>query len=861
MAQSKKRRNPAQTSFLEVSTKTAPCVPGIREAVKDWMEAGYLGITATTRTLLNFWFHTDHRQRNGSKFAYFPFQQEAMETLVYLYEVAKIRRHKALLESFATVPNLRLLQYDDFARYCVKMATGSGKTKVMALVIAWQYFNAIVEDSQNFTATSLLIAPNVIVFERLRLDFEGGRIFRTDPIIPPELQIFWDFECYVRGEGERASSSGALYLTNIHQLYEDKDNREVQEPDIMTLMLGPRPPAQTTTVEPFDERIVRRGGPVLVINDEAHHTHDEESEWNRSIRRLHRGLVEKGKPGVMQVDLTATPRYSKGSLFTWTVFDYPLKQAMLDNIVKRPIKGVAKKIKEAPSEIASVRYQAYITAGVQRWREYREQLEPLKRKPVLFLMLNSTKDADEVADYLRAKYPSDFAEDRLTVIHTNLQGEVSKGDLDKARKIAREIDLPGNLVNAIVSVLMLREGWDVQNVTVVVGLRPYTSKANILPEQTIGRGLRLMFRPSFGQTPAFRERVDVIGNKAFIEFVEQLEREEDLELETFDLGKDKVVIEKIFPDPEKIDKDITIPALSPILARKRSLAEEIAGIDVACIKTPRLPKKEGDAAAQQFIYEGYDIITLEKLVEREYTIPEVQTSQEVISYYAKRIAADVKLPSQFAALVPKVREFLADYAFGEKVDLDEPGIIKAIAHPVAQHVTVKAFVAILRDAIVEERIPILENPGRPLSTCDGFPWSRPTAAASKTVFNLVAADNQFEKAFALFLEKAPDVARFAKLPEMFNFTIAYTDSAANLRYYEPDFVAVTFDGVHHLIETKGREDVDVKHKDRAANLWCENATLLTGTEWQYRKVPQKEFEKLQAEDFEDLVGLEPVRMV
>lgn len=184
-------------------------------------------------------------------------------------------------------------------------------------------------------------------------------------------------------------------------------------------------------------------------------------------------------------------------------------------------------------------------------------------------------------------------------------------------------------------------------------------------------------------------------------------------------------------------------------------------------------------------------------------------------------------------------DLFSTHAFGETVNLDDPTLIKAIAHPVAQHVTVKAFVALLRDVIVEEQIPTLETEGRPLSTCEGFPWSRPTLPASKTVFNLVAADNQFEKAFALFLQKANDVTRFAKLPERFGFTISYTDTAANLRYYEPDFVAVTSDGIHHLIETKGQEDIDVKHKDRAAALWCENATLLTGVEWQYKKFCKK----------------------
>ncbi len=294
--------------------------------------------------------------------------------------------------------------------------------------------------------------------------------------------------------------------------------------------------------------------------------------------------------GVIQLDVTATPRYSKGSLFTWTVFDYPLKQAIIDNVIKRPIKGIMQGIKEAPSDIASVRYQAYLTAGVERWREYRDQLAKLKRKPVLFVMMNSTHDADDVADYLRVKYPAEFAGDKLLVIHTDRAGEVAKGDLDTARKAAQEIDYGKSPINAIVSVLMLREGWDVQSVTVVVGLRPYTAKANILPEQTIGRGLRLMFRGRPGE-PTFRERVDVIGNRAFIEFVEQLEHDEEIEFETVDLGEDRVVIVKIFPDPEKLAHDICVPVLSPTLARKRTLKEEIEGLDVSRFKTPKLPMK------------------------------------------------------------------------------------------------------------------------------------------------------------------------------------------------------------------------------------------------------------------------------
>ena len=672
-----------QLSLLEARVSTAPLVPGIREKVNAWREGGYKGISKTTRILLNYWFRTDHRLPDGRKFKYHYFQQEAVETLIYLYEVAAIRRHKGLVETFATRGDLRLLQYDDFARYCVKMATGSGKTKVMSLAIAWQFFNAVAEARDEFAKTFLLIAPNVIVFERLRTDFEGGRVFRTDPVIPPELQIFWqDFQFYMRGEGERASSLGALYLTNVHQFYERPDAGQ-DEPGELTAVLGPKPPAQTSEIEDFRERIIDRGGPVVVLNDEAHHTHDEESEWNKIIRALH-GEVSGGLGE--QLDFTATPRHSKGQLFSWTVYDYPLKQAIIDNVVKRPLKGIAQGISEQPSDIASVRYQAFLAAGVERWKEYREQLATFGKKPVLFVMMNDTAEADDVGDWLRTKYPSEFGAEKLEIIHTNKSGDIAVRDLDKARRAVREVDDEKSPINCIVSVMMLREGWDVQNVTVIVGLRPYSSKANILPEQTIGRGLRLMFRGATGYT----ERVDVIGNRKFIEFVEQLEREEDIQLEIFKIGE-KVSIVTIAPDPNKADKDIAIPVLSPILTRKKSLAEEIAGLDVSALECPVLPRKQGDTAAKTFHYEGYDIITLQKIIERDYQVPEPQTAEEVIGYYAKRIAQDVKLPSQFAVLVPKVREFLEMKAFGEPVTLNEPAMIKAISSNVAHYVTVKTF--------------------------------------------------------------------------------------------------------------------------------------------------------------------------
>ena len=257
--------------------------------------------------------------------------------------------------------------------------------------------------------------------------------------------------------------------------------------------------------------------------------------------------------------------------------------------------------------------------------------------------------------------------------------------------------------------------------------------------------------------------------------------------------------------------------LSPILARKKSLAEEIAGLDVAGMTARCCPSRRGTPPRRRSTTRAYDIITLQKLVEREYTIPEPQTAEEVICYYAKRIAQDVKLPSQFAALVPKVREFLETVAFGERVDLSRPAMIKAIAtssRAVRDGQDLRGGLA--RPCRRGAALRRLESAGRRLSETQPFPFSRPTFAAEKTVFNLVAADNEFEREFARFLEDAPDVVALCQAPGALRLRHRIHRQRPNLRYYEPDFVASDTQGTHFVIETKGREDVDVAYKDRAA---------------------------------------------
>ena len=275
-------------------------------------------------------------------------------------------------------------------------------------------------------------------------------------------------------------------------------------------------------------------------------------------------------------------------------------------------------------------------------------------------------------------------------------------------------------------------------------------------------------------------------------------------------------------------------------------------MDFTCNPIPLITKSKD---IKKFIYEGFDIITKIKLLEREYEIPPVQSAEEVIGYYAKRIAENIKIPSQFSVLAPKIREFFIKKAFGKEVDLNDKVVIQAMSTNVASFVVINEFEKALKEIVIEESTPELTVPKRFLSDTNPFPYSRTVLESDKTIFNYVTCENKFETAFAKFLDKAKEIKAFAKLPEQFGFSIEFTDTRANIRHYYPDWVAVAQNKINWLIETKGREDTDVQLKNNAAVRWCENATELTGEPWKFIIVKQQDFERLNPDSFEDLKAL------
>ena len=214
------------------------------------------------------------------------------------------------------------------------------------------------------------------------------------------------------------------------------------------------------------------------------------------------------------------------------------------------------KLTERQSAKYTEKYADYLDLGVIEWRKAYAEHEKLGVKAILFVMTDDTRNCDEVAEYLENRYPD--LKDAVLVIHTKRNGEITeatsgkkKEELERLRKQAKEIDSIESPYKAIVSVLMLKEGWDVRNVTTIVGLRPYSAKSNILPEQTLGRGLRRMYLEDA------EEYVSVVGTDAFMEFVESIQAE-GVELERRPMGEGAkpntpLVIEV---DAENRDKDI-----------------------------------------------------------------------------------------------------------------------------------------------------------------------------------------------------------------------------------------------------------------------------------------------------------------
>jgi type III restriction enzyme len=851
-------------------------VENLRFQVDDWRVKNYPGASTIAHRLFEYWFSEDHEvSAFPVPFRYHFCQREAIETLIYLVEIAKIRDAKVLIQTYAKIFPKELLTHnisfqekmdgtrqvvryvaefeatriqelppEDLLRYAFKMATGSGKTSVIAMVMVYSHFHKKRIPRSNLSTNFLLVAPNIIVYQRLERDFGSNRIFHELPLIPPEWRGSWSQKVILRGEAADPGPSSNLFVSNIQQLYETR-TKEWAPQNAVDVLLGPKPkdcPAQRSLLERIQSL-----RDLVVMNDEAHHVHDDELSWNKSLLAIHEALPEGLS---LWLDFSATPKDQSGMYFPWTVCDYPLAQVVEDRIVKAPIIVTKENDAKQPLDPEDVtkdniteKYAYWIHAAVKRWKDHWTTYGPLGIRPVLFVMAEKSVYADAIGEYLRNTTEFGLTRSEVLVIHTDSAGEITKGDLDKAREAARDIDRPTNKIKAIVSVMMLREGWDVRSVSVVLGLRPFTAKAEVLPEQVIGRGLRLML----GIGPDRTQTLEVLGTRNLLNVLRtQLEAEGVGVVSTKNDPPTPIIVEVV---KERIGFDIAIPLTKPRLVHN---VRKLSNLDLASFKP---------------IYEESVLLDVYRVKLRmEFAMTETNVHQadvdagqlpsanDLLGSLTNKVIHKAKLTSAFAELYPAMKAYVSTRCFGVTVDIDSKRVRSHLHRPEIQEAIASYMAKEIATLIIQTDTLKFEKKDFKLSDTNRFAWRRdlpPPLICKHTLFNYVASYNGFERKFAKFLDDAPDVLRFASLGTTqqgdsgTQFRVDYLKASGAIGFYHPDWVVVqkTKSGeVNWIIETKGRVWEGTDAKDHAIRYWCDSITVQTGSAWKFYRSNQNDFE-------------------
>ncbi len=846
-----------------------PLVHKIREGVKSWRKRGYEGACHTTRTLLNYWFNTEHfvPGPNGDprQFQYYFAQREAVESAIWLYEIEKAHDPYSLLRYDSSEQVSKGMFEETWTRYVMKLATGAGKTKVMSLLVAWSYFHKRYEPDSDLSTNFLITAPNIIVLDRLRVDFDGLRIFNEDPVLPEngyegqDWRSDFQVTLHIQDEIGNISNTGNIFLTNIHRIHLNETNPSLEDENTEDYFLGTKPTGKTNDSQADLGKIVREVSDLVILNDEAHHIHSNTQAGFKAIEEISNKLKIKGGKLSAQFDVTATPKHEGGGIFVQTISDYPLVEAIRQQVVKTPVlpdEASRAKLQERKSSKFCEQFRDYLHLGVYEWKKVYDELIKLNKKSVLFIMTDDTKNCDEVAEYLEATFKE--LKDAVLVIHTKNNGEISesntnknKEDLDILRKASREIDSMESPYKAVVSVMVLKEGWDVQNVVSIVGLRQYESK--ILPEQTLGRGLRRMFR---GEDVS--EKVSVIGTSKFIEFVESI-KIEGVEFEYTPMGdknpRSPLVIEVDRENPKKdIESlDIVLPVLAPRIYREY---KNLNDIKVGNLKfKPVSLKQYTEEEKRQIVFKDIDKDEISHVTELD--TDSEPNFQNAISYFTTSIMRDLRLVGGKDILFGKLMEFTEKYLFGQKVPLDDFNTLRNLSEPEVNKTLRETLKKAINDLTVQDKGATEVKDYIKLSKTRPFVVkNQEYLIPKKSIFNKIIGDSHLELEFAFFLDDCDDIISFIKNSQSTFFKIEYRTADGFISNYYPDFIVKQDQKNVWIIETKGREDLDDPEKWGRLIQWCEDATKAErGKTYQPLYIRQEAWDEHKPESFKQLIRL------
>lgn len=820
-------------------------------------------------------------------------------------------------------------------KYCFKMATGTGKTWVMQALMVWQLLNktaALAEgvDDVRFTRQFMVVAPGLIVYERLLDAFcgkliasgNGSRDFSTSDVMQfadlfiPEMHHEAVF-AFVRGNvcskseiGLKATGNGMIAITNWHLLNANDGVGEMEAFDVLAPGTSPDPqqvlkavlpltPGRATgnSLEVLDRRYARGNvleflanlPELMVFNDEAHHIHEfkregetTEVEWQKSLTRI---AAPKGRRFV-QVDFSATPYNDVGSgknkrkvYFPHIITDFDLKSAMRAGLVKSLVLDRRKEIGALPLEFKAERdengnptlsegQRVMLRAGLQKLRKLEKDFARIApaRHPKMLVVCEDTTVSPLVTVFLQEQ--EGLNEEEVMTIDSGKKAELGEKDWASVREQLFSVDKHAT-PRVIVSVLMLREGFDVNNICVIVPLR--SSKAQILLEQIIGRGLRLMWRDAEytdakrenrerindGQEPnSLLDVLSIVEHPAFQSFYDELIKEglvgtTSEETDNTSSTGDCLTV-KLREGFEAFDFGI------PFILQEADELRDHAALDITTL--PAFTAMDVTqligllGKGDTFISQDLQSATLFGDYRVNGAVMNVGGYNDYLARLTRRISqalsSDLPKGNKIATHLAKpylqvntaeLTGWIDDYVwtqlFGTTFNpLDRENWRVLLLQSVLDHIT-KVFAVALLESEQKHTTGKTEVHWRMLSEIDQLVMREAySVEISKCIYPRLgwsAQNGGLEKAFIHWAQADAQIQAFCKISEN-RHTFArlrYVKEDGLPAFYSPDFLVRTSDAIY-LVETKAQQQTlhpNIQRKHKAALAWCDCINALPNT--------------------------------
>jgi len=910
-------------------------------ANKEWDDGTFLDkVSKTTQDLLRFWdpkgSFADLRDVN-----FHEGQWQAIINTIYVHEILKVKdvhdMYMSIYPELLQEMDLVDLKKDKYShpKYCVKMATATGKTWVLHALLIWQYLNSKHEEKNGaYSKNFLLIAPGIIVYERLldaylgKRNVDGARNFDTSDFMkfeelflpPPYKEEILGFikSCVTQKEeiSTKVTGEGLVAITNWHLLAGDEDVNEegtpLDSPDRTVEELLPITPG-TSAGHSLDEldRSYLRGKELkylaeledlVVFNDEAHHL----GEWKKSFEVLEKKwqeaidtISEKKKNKFLQIDFSATPYIVTGSgqkrslhFFPHLIVNFELAEAIKQGLVKTVAIDKRKEIAAIPLEFKAERegsevkslaegQRVMLRAGITKLKILEEGFTKFDKTkhPKMFIICEDTYVVPHVVQFLKKE---GYSDEEIMEIHSNRRGEIGEKEWNSVKQRLFEID-KHEKPKIIVSVLMLREGFDVSNICVIVPLR--SSSSPILLEQTIGRGLRQMWRePEYEDSKRetrekllikkeepnnYMDILSIIEHPNFIEFYDRML--EGAIGKVHELPKrDRLVGDIISVTLKENYKDYDM--FWPMILHDKE--EELVPTELSIETLEQFPVPLEDL--KPLVNQKGDIFKSEELTVKtrfgEYVVTsDIFTAQSYNTFIQKIVSAVSEIPvrvssrtvKQFpimqvnSAMIAKLTdEYIRHKLFGKDFDPMKDNnwrILLLTESKIVQHIVKNVAKSIydLQNSLKISEAAIMKKYFSEL----GEIKIRETYAVNvaKTIYPKISYPSNkggFEKRFIEFVDGDSKVKSFIKINEHYHdfASVIYIRADGLLARYHPDFM-VRIGNKVYLVETKAEKDLNdrnVTSKRLATVDWTDKINELKPEDrmdctWHYVLLGEKTF--------------------